>query len=141
MPPPTPGQPNRWDRDDLLEVHLGLGTPYGFIGVAYERDLARYFGFVVGGGMRSEGGQAAAGVHARIPFTSMALGFELIWSGGPYEWDDCIPYCLDDHDSKRWDFAHCINIGPALEPRSAAGFNARFLHGPRPSPERTRFLL
>ncbi len=66
-------QLSRWDRNNLLEVHLGLGTPYGFLGVAFERDLARYFGSVVGGGMGSEGGQVAAGVRARIPFVSVAL--------------------------------------------------------------------
>ncbi len=122
-------QPNRWDRNNLLEVHLGLGTPYGFLGVAYEHDLARYFGFVVGGGMGAEGGQAAASVRARIPFLSMALSFELSWSGGPYEWRSCKACYLGDYDTKRWDFAHWVNVSPAIELRAATGFNAHFYMG------------
>ncbi len=120
---------DRWDRNNLLEAHLGIGTPYGYAGVAYERVLVRYFGLVFGGGMGSAGPQAVAGIRARIPFGSVALGAELSWSGGPYDWSRCRAFCLDDYDTKHWDFAHWVNVSPAVELRSAAGFNARLYMG------------
>ncbi|MEZ4224560.1 MAG: hypothetical protein R3B13_26655 [Polyangiaceae bacterium] len=125
----SPEEDDRWDRPNLLEFHVGLGTPYGAFGVAYVRDVARYFGFVVGGGKGSEGPQAVAGVRARIPLSSVAISAELSWSGGPYRWDSCGVLCFRDSDVKQWDFAHWLNVSPALEYRSAGGFSTRFYLG------------
>lgn len=121
---------DRWrDRDMLIEGHLGIGTPYGTLGIALEIDAIEYFGFVVGGGAGAAGPQIATGFRARAPLGFVALGGELTWSGGPYESTDCHLYCFRDRGVARWDFAHWINVSPAIELRTGSGFSARFYAG------------
>jgi hypothetical protein len=123
---------DRWDdRPLLVEAHLGFGTPYGLLGAALAADIARYFGFVVGGGHGMSGLQIAMGVRARVPLTGVAFGAELSWSGGPYE-GRCYVGCPGIEQLERpteWTFAHWINIAPAIDLRTEGGFNARIYGG------------
>ncbi len=126
-----PVERDRWiDRSHLLEAHLGFGTPLGHFGIALQTDLEPYFSLVAGAGIGGSGPQVAAGVRARAPMGSVALGAELSWSGGSYNWKKCRALCVENEfDAKRWNFAHWINLSPALEFRSSGGFNARFYVG------------
>lgn len=124
-------KPDRWeDRPTLLEGHFGFGTPYGVLGIAAEQALARYFALVGGGGLGGAGPQVAGGVRARVPIAWIAFALELTWSGGPYDHEKCRIYCFDQDESyEHWDFAHWLNVAPAVEFRSQGGFSARVYAG------------
>jgi hypothetical protein len=113
----------RWDDLKLLlEGHCGFGTPFGAVGVAVGYYPIRYFGVVGGGGQGMSGPQLAAGVRARAPLGVVALGVELLYSGGRYEEDSGYP-------SRHWEYAHWLNFGPAIEFRAERGFSARIYAG------------
>jgi hypothetical protein len=123
---------DRWaTRPVLVEGHVGVGTPYGSLGAALAWDLVRYFGVVAGGGVGLSGPQAAAGLRVRLPLSAVAIGAELTWSGGPYEVGGCAVLCFPDSRRvpRAWSFAHWVNVAPAVEIRSQAGFSVRIYGG------------
>jgi hypothetical protein len=134
-------EPDNWERrPDAVELHLGAGTPVGYVGLVYDRTLFGPFSGSVGLGVGSarEGGslQLAAGARGRVLHTAEdALYLELGWSTGGYRALDGTGGLFPSHSTTSSEpityavRAHWLNVLVGGELRADGGFALRAYAG------------
>jgi hypothetical protein len=128
---------DRWsDGPVALEVHLATGlVPTGIAGVALGFAPVRWLSLDAGGGVGGYGGaQVGLGLRPRLAFDAIALGLDVSWSVGPYDYDRCGWFHIDCEETElgEWDSAHWLGVGGSFEYRSLGGFLLRVYAGGGP---------
>jgi hypothetical protein len=117
-----------------FELHLGLGTPLGFIGVALDYAVTPMLSVNAGVGLGGSGPQGAVSARLRIPSFSAhsAPYIGLGLSGGPYTpWSLCIPAGEGDCSppAYHWDTAYWVNFEAGGEMRTPSNVTIRAYAG------------
>jgi hypothetical protein len=116
-----------WSQRPLaLIVHVGLGTPVGFVGLGAEYSFNDYLAVEAGAGINGVGPQGAAMGRLRLPIGDRALMLGAGVSAGPYRWRE-ITFGDGRPAEKEWSVASWGNLELAAEIRGAYLF--RFTTG------------
>lgn len=114
-----------WEQRPLvIETQLGLGAPYGLIGLGIDASVLPWLALSAGAGTNAAGLQLAA--QGRLQLApgggSFAIGVDAGVSRGPY---DSVGLCLEKCDDPSWDPAWWANFALSFVGRASTGFNAR----------------
>jgi hypothetical protein len=104
----------------VLEGHLGLGTPYGFLGVAADYGVLRHLALNLGGGLGGSGPLGAGMARFRLPFGSHAVSLESGLSVGRNERRDKEFMGEETKATYTWSPAVWGHVGLGFESRSGA---------------------
>jgi hypothetical protein len=74
--PAPPAEEDPEQRPLVLEGHLGLGSPYGFVGAAADYRVVRHLSLNLGGGLGGSGPLGAGMARLRLPFGHYAASLE-----------------------------------------------------------------
>lgn len=120
-----------WSRRPLaVEAHLGLWSPYGYVGAAVDYSALDYVGFTAGLGKGASGLLVGAMGRARLPIGRVAPYLELGLSLGSHQSDGCSTFdCQSGDGVWEWDVAAWGMAGVGLESRFADSFSFRLYGG------------
>lgn len=104
----------------VLEGHVGLGTPYGFLGVAEDYGVHPHLALNLGGGLGGSGPLAAGMARFRLPFGSHAASLESGLSLGRNEQRDKEFMGEETRATYAWSPAIWGHFGVGFESRSGA---------------------
>lgn len=109
------------DRPLVLEGHLGLGSPYGFLGAAADYHLLRHLALTLGGGVGASGPLGAGMARFRLPFGRFAVSLESGLSVGRHQADDDAGLMAEETIATYvWSPAAWWHTGAGIEGRNGA---------------------
>jgi hypothetical protein len=110
-----------------IDVHAGLGTPYGLTGASLEFTPIAYWTLGGGVGTSISGPQLALSTRVRYPIGHSAIAFGVGASRGAY--DTAEAWLTDSLWRKHWDHAYWLNLEVSLERRWSSGVQFRMYGG------------